>query len=100
MLLLSVQGLNQSNIWCMHTFRLLHDVDLLHMKDVPAMDLSGGMQRRLCVALAFVGGSRTVVLDEPTSGVDPHARRNIWNLIMKNRPGALIGFAKFCAGML
>ncbi|XP_070186023.1 uncharacterized protein [Littorina saxatilis] len=70
--------------------KLLHDVDLLHMKDVPAMDLSGGMQRRLCVALAFVGGSRTVVLDEPTSGVDPHARRNIWNLIMKNRPGRTI----------
>ena len=70
--------------------RLLHDVDLWHVKDVAATNLSGGMQRRLCVALAFVGGSKTVVLDEPTSGVDPHARKNIWNLIMKNRPGVLL----------
>ncbi|KAK7500956.1 hypothetical protein BaRGS_00007836, partial [Batillaria attramentaria] len=70
--------------------KLLHDVDLYHVKDVPALELSGGMQRRLCVALAFVGGSRTIVLDEPTSGVDPHARKNIWNLIIKNRPGRTI----------
>ncbi|KAL8581035.1 hypothetical protein ACOMHN_012686 [Nucella lapillus] len=70
--------------------KLLQDVDLWHMKDVPALDLSGGMQRRLCVALAFVGGSKTIVLDEPTSGVDPHARKNIWNLILKNRPGRTI----------
>ncbi|XP_076450764.1 uncharacterized protein LOC143286815 isoform X2 [Babylonia areolata] len=70
--------------------KLLHDVDLWHVKDVPALHLSGGMQRRLCVALAFVGGSKTIVLDEPTSGVDPHARKNIWNLVMKNRPGRTI----------
>ena len=74
--------------FCLH--RLLQDVDLWHMKDVVAANLSGGMQRRLCVALAFVGGSRTIVLDEPTSGIDPHARKNIWNLILENRRGACI----------
>lgn len=36
--------------------------------------LSGGMKRKLSVAIAFVGGSRTVILDEPTAGVDPYAR--------------------------
>lgn len=71
--------------------RLLHDVDLWYMRDVPATKLSGGMQRRLCVALAFVGGSKTVILDEPTSGVDPHARKDIWNLIVKNKPGLWSG---------
>lgn len=37
--------------------------------------LSGGTRRRLCVALAFVGGPALVSLDEPTAGVDPAARR-------------------------
>ncbi|KAH9502480.1 ATP-binding cassette sub- A member 12 [Bulinus truncatus] len=70
--------------------RLLKDVDLWHARNVPVKNLSYGMKRRLCVALAFVGGSKTIILDEPTSGVDPHARKNIWNLITRNRPGRTI----------
>ena len=45
--------------------------------------LSGGMKRKLSVAIAFVGGSQTVILDEPTAGVDPYARRAIWELLEK-----------------
>ncbi|UYV63452.1 ABCA2 [Cordylochernes scorpioides] len=45
--------------------------------------LSGGMKRKLSVAIAFVGGSRVVILDEPTAGVDPYSRRAIWDLILK-----------------
>lgn len=48
---------------------------------------SGGMQRKLSVALAFVGGSKVVILDEPTAGVDPYARRGIWDLLLKYRQG-------------
>lgn len=48
---------------------------------------SGGMKRKLSVAIAFVGGSRTVILDEPTAGVDPYARRSIWELLLKLRKG-------------
>lgn len=48
---------------------------------------SGGMQRKLSVALAFVGGAKVVILDEPTSGVDPYARRSIWDLMLKYRTG-------------
>ena len=47
----------------------------------PVAVLSEGMQRRVCVSLAFIGGSKVVILDEPTSGVDPIARRYIWDLI-------------------
>lgn len=47
------------------------------------------MKRKLSVAMAFVGGSRTVILDEPTAGVDPHARRSIWELLLKLRQGSL-----------
>ena len=45
------------------------------------------MQRKLSVALAFVGGSKVVILDEPTAGVDPYARRGIWDLLLKYRQG-------------
>lgn len=45
------------------------------------------MQRKLSVAMAFVGGSKVVILDEPTSGVDPYSRRSIWDLLLKYRTG-------------
>lgn len=47
----------------------------------------GGMQRKLSVAMAFVGGAKVVFLDEPTSGVDPYSRRSIWDLLLKYRAG-------------
>lgn len=49
--------------------------------------LIGGMQRKLSVAIAFVGGSNVVILDEPTAGVDPYARRGIWELLLKYKTG-------------
>lgn len=49
--------------------------------------MSGGMQRKLSVAVAFVGGSKTVILDEPTAGVDPFSRRAIWDLLLKYKEG-------------
>lgn len=45
------------------------------------------MQRKLSVAIAFVGGSRVVIMDEPTAGVDPASRRGIWELLLKYREG-------------
>uniref|UniRef100_A0A3B4B8V1 P-type phospholipid transporter n=1 Tax=Periophthalmus magnuspinnatus TaxID=409849 RepID=A0A3B4B8V1_9GOBI len=64
---------------------LLEDVGLLHKKHEQAKNLSGGMQRKLSVAIAFIGGSKVVVLDEPTAGVDPYSRRGIWDLLLKYR---------------
>ena len=45
--------------------------------------LSGGQQRRLEIALGLVGDPDLIFLDEPTTGLDPDARRNIWNLILE-----------------
>ncbi|KAI8796754.1 ATP-binding cassette sub-family A member 1, partial [Biomphalaria glabrata] len=71
-------------------YRLLKEVDLWQNRNIPARNLSYGMKRRLCVALAFVGGSTSIILDEPTSGIDPHTRKHIWNLLTKNRTGRTI----------
>ncbi|KAJ7332470.1 hypothetical protein JRQ81_014650, partial [Phrynocephalus forsythii] len=69
---------------------MLEDIGLPHKRNEEAQNLSGGMQRKLSVAVAFVGDAKVVVLDEPTSGVDPYSRRSIWDLLLKYRPGKTI----------
>ena len=51
------------------------------------MCFSGGMKRKLSVGIAFVAGSKVVILDEPTAGVDPCSRRDIWDLLLKYKQG-------------
>ncbi|XP_057686539.1 phospholipid-transporting ATPase ABCA1-like [Corythoichthys intestinalis] len=63
----------------------LKDVGLLHKRHERTTFLSGGMKRKLSVALAFIGGPKVVVLDEPTAGMDPHSRRGIWDMLLKYR---------------
>lgn len=41
------------------------------------------MKRKLSISIAFIGGSRLVVLDEPTTGVDPCSRRSIWDIVIQ-----------------
>ncbi|TNN65133.1 Retinal-specific ATP-binding cassette transporter [Liparis tanakae] len=69
---------------------MLQDLGLPHKRDELTQNLSGGMQRKLSVALAFVGGAKVVILDEPTSGVDPYSRRSIWDLLLKYREGRTV----------
>ena len=63
------------------------DVRLPTKRHCAVETLSGGMKRKLSVAMAFAAGSRTVILDEPTAGVDPYARRAIWDLLIKYKKG-------------
>ena len=48
------------------------------------------MKRKLSVAVSFIGDNKTVILDEPTAGVDPHSRRGIWELLTKYKEGRTI----------
>ncbi|KAG5475332.1 hypothetical protein LSCM1_03445 [Leishmania martiniquensis] len=63
--------------------RLLAAVDLEDKEHYMSKALSGGQKRKLSVAVAFVGGSRLVFLDEPTAGMDVGARRHTWSLLKK-----------------
>lgn len=85
-------------------FRALEDVDLSQHQYKPVGGLSGGMKRRLSIAISFIGNSKTVVLDEPTSGLDPCSRRSIWEVLLKYKTGTklihitccLFSFLEFC----
>ncbi|KAG8190583.1 hypothetical protein JTE90_014059 [Oedothorax gibbosus] len=70
--------------------KMIQDLNLPLKRHSKVNVLSGGMKRKLSVAIAFVGGSRTVILDEPTAGVDPYSRRAIWDLILKYKHGRTI----------
>ncbi|XP_016053791.1 PREDICTED: ATP-binding cassette sub-family A member 13 [Miniopterus natalensis] len=72
--------------------KTLLDVGLTQHRHKQARALSGGLKRRLSIGAAFLGSSRTVVLDEPTSGVDPCSRRSIWDTILRYRKGRTIIF--------
>src|SRR5205823_1915395 len=60
---------------------LIRTVGLADRADTLAMNLSGGEKRRLGIAMSLVGKPKLVFLDEPTTGLDPGARRELWGLI-------------------
>ena len=59
----------------------LEQVDLWNVRDKKAGQYSGGMKRRLSVAMALTGRPKVVLLDEPSTGLDPKARTNLWEVI-------------------
>ncbi|SEG69889.1 ABC-2 type transport system ATP-binding protein [Actinacidiphila yanglinensis] len=67
-------------------------LDRLGLRDKAAArykKLSGGQKQRLAIALAMIGNPRAVILDELTTGLDPHARRNTWELVEQVRAGGV-----------
>tara|TARA_B100001971_G_C18256640_1_gene582735 strand:+ start:1557 stop:2483 length:927 start_codon:yes stop_codon:yes gene_type:complete len=64
---------------------ILDVTGLRRQSDIRIRRLSGGQRRRLDVALGIVGDPELLFLDEPTTGLDPYARRNTWNMIASLR---------------
>lgn len=61
--------------------KFLKDVKLLEKKNSYVENLSGGQKQRFSIAAALVHGPKVFFLDEPTTGLDPQARRNLWELV-------------------
>ncbi|KAJ4448581.1 hypothetical protein ANN_10600 [Periplaneta americana] len=64
---------------------LLHKLNLEEKKNQLCSTLSGGMKRKLSLGIALIGHTKVLMLDEPTSGMDPEARREIWDLLLNMR---------------
>jgi ABC-2 type transport system ATP-binding protein len=69
--------------------RLLEDLGLTEQQNMSYGKLSGGQKQRLSIALALVGSPEVAILDELTTGLDPHARRETWDLIEQIRNGGV-----------
>jgi ABC-2 type transport system ATP-binding protein len=64
---------------------LLEALELTGMEKRTVMSLSGGQRRRLDVAMGLMNHPRLLFLDEPTTGLDPHARANLWEHVLRLR---------------
>ncbi|XP_015346125.1 phospholipid-transporting ATPase ABCA3-like [Marmota marmota marmota] len=70
----------------MHTLEIDHMLsifDLLENQHAFSCSLSEGAKRKLSVIIALIGGSKVIILDEPSSGMDPVSKRLTWNLLMQ-----------------
>ncbi len=65
------------------TTEIIHDLDLDAEAEKRVGDLSGGQRRRILIGLALLGNPPLLVLDEPTTGLDPVSRRAVWNVIRR-----------------
>nr|WSW64418.1 ATP-binding cassette domain-containing protein [Streptomyces sp. NBC_00998] len=71
---------------------LLERFDLVEAAKKPAASYSGGMKRRLDIAMTLVGNPRIIFLDEPTTGLDPRSRHNMWQIIRELVTGGVTVF--------
>ncbi|KAI4551334.1 hypothetical protein MJT46_017586 [Ovis ammon polii x Ovis aries] len=65
--------------------RMLHVLGLEEKRDSRSRFLSGGMRRKLSIGIALIAGSKVLMLDEPTAGVDAISRRAIWDLLQQHK---------------
>ncbi|AHC51896.1 MarR family transcriptional regulator [Sulfolobus acidocaldarius SUSAZ] len=67
------------------TKELLEQLELSDKGKTLGRDLSGGLKRRLLISMALVNDPKLIILDEPTTGLDPQARREVWDILLKLR---------------
>jgi ABC-2 type transport system ATP-binding protein len=79
---LQIRGQNRTDAK-INTKIILENLELYDVKDRPAMNLSGGMKQKILVAMAMATDAQLLFLDEPTIGLDPISRRQVWSAIKK-----------------
>ncbi|CAI5445253.1 unnamed protein product [Caenorhabditis angaria] len=85
-----LKGKQADNNFTQEMNRLLQDVKLGDKKNELSSNLSGGMKRKLCVCMALIGSSEVVLLDEPTAGMDPGARKDVQDLLEREKQNRTI----------
>uniref|UniRef100_A0A8D2JSB3 ABC transporter domain-containing protein n=1 Tax=Sciurus vulgaris TaxID=55149 RepID=A0A8D2JSB3_SCIVU len=65
--------------------QMLHILNLEDKRNLRCRFLSGGMKRKLSIGIALIAGSKVLILDEPTSGMDAISRRAIWDLLQQQK---------------
>jgi len=85
-LYMNVKGLSNSD----RINSVLTDVILFDVRHKKANELSGGMKRRLSLAISLMGDPDVLMMDEPTTGLDPKSRRLIWDLIHREKKNKLV----------
>ncbi|KAK9676736.1 hypothetical protein RND81_11G096600 [Saponaria officinalis] len=85
----SIKGLPWAAISTV-TKNSLAEVRLTNAAKMRASSYSGGMKRRLSVAIALIGDPKLIILDEPTTGMDPISRRHVWDIIENAKRGRAI----------
>ncbi|KAJ3135209.1 hypothetical protein HK101_004264, partial [Irineochytrium annulatum] len=70
--------------------RWLQEIGIPEKSDQPISTLSCGQKRKVSICIAFIGGSKVVLIDEPSAGVDPLSRRAMWDVISNNKAGRTI----------
>ncbi|XP_059443724.1 ABC transporter A family member 2-like isoform X2 [Corylus avellana] len=85
----SIKGLPPASIKLVSQ-NSLAEVRLTEAAKMRAGSYSGGMKRRLSVAIALIGDPKLVILDEPTTGMDPITRRHVWDIINDAKKGRAI----------
>ncbi|KAF9358486.1 ATP-binding cassette sub- A member 5 [Mortierella sp. AD094] len=86
----SLPSADDSSLLDEYLNQLLDDVYLREKKHERINTFSGGMKRKLSVALAFLGDPKVVLLDEPTTGMDEYTKKSIWQLMQDSKAGRTI----------
>ena len=85
--MMEIKGIKKDKI---QIENLINKIDLKEKKDAICKNLSGGEKRKLCIALALIGNSQLVLLDEPTSGMDVMAKRELWDFLKEFKKDKII----------
>ncbi|NXT66244.1 ABCAA protein, partial [Chaetops frenatus] len=72
---------------------ILEQLDISNIQDTQAEKLSGGQKRKLSIGIAMLGNPQVLFLDEPTAGLDPLSRHQVWSLLREQRAGRVILFS-------
>ncbi|XP_015665849.1 ATP-binding cassette sub-family A member 5 [Protobothrops mucrosquamatus] len=88
----SVKGIPPNDV-IQEVQNVLLDLDMQFFKDNQAKILSGGQKRKLSVGFAVLGDPKVLLLDEPTTGMDPCSRQTVWNLLKNRKANSVTVFS-------